>query len=497
MDRRRRKNAILQAIPLPESRAPARPGGEAAPRPAIGARTQWQALFSLSRSIWLPVAAICLAAIGTFFFNEWSVGNISKRAEQVTSLMAMQNSLIEVRGRVVDAETGQRGFLLSGDPRYLEPYEAALKQLPIIGAQLRVQAGTDPGLLAQAQRLETLRGQKLSELRATVMLAQRGQRQDAITLLESGEGKASMDRFRRESQVLYDEFSSRIRELRQRTSYDVQFSRLAFGSLGLLTVVLLIVTVRLLLKDFHRQELAHHHEITERQRLEQVVAERTAELSELTTFLQRVSEQEKAELARELHDEMGGLLTAAKMDLAWLMGRASANEPEVRAKLDMLAADIEDAMSVKRRVTSSLRPALLDHFGLPTALRSYFEDTCKKAGLQCKSTLTEIFEDIPYDVGIALFRVAQESLTNIVRHARATTVDLSFDADELNYRIRISDDGIGIGQDPARTDGPRSHGIAGMRHRVTSLQGEFRIGVNQPRGTLVEVTVPRVRRAYA
>ena len=238
---------------------------------------------------------------------------------------------------------------------------------------------------------------------------------------------------------------------------------------------------------------ARQAQLQERHRLEQVVAERTAELSDLTSHLQSVTEQEKAQLARDLHDELGGLLTAARMDLSWLQGRASAAEPEAQSKLAALAGAIDTAMSLKRRIVESLRPALLDHFGLAMALQSHFETTCEAAGLVCHCSVAADEQPVPQDLAIALFRVAQEALTNVLRHAHAQSVDLEFGSDADGYRMSIADDGIGF--DPARSLGGVSHGIGGMRHRIRNLGGEFTQRANAPRGSRIEVSVPRSRRA--
>jgi signal transduction histidine kinase len=451
----------------------------------------WQGLFMLPRAIWMPIIAMSVVAIGAFYFNEWSVKRLAADAARLTSLMAMQTDLVDLRARIADAETGQRGYLLTRDPRHLEPYEEALALLPVIGARLLAQASGEPGLLPHAQKLESLRAQEMSGLRATALLAQQGERDAVTVVVRTGEGRIVMDVFRDEARSLLLELERRVAELRDNTARNVQLSRIAFAALGMLLLLLLLVVVRLLLKDFWRQEAARQEQIHEQQRLEQLVDKRTIELSELTTYLQTVTEQEKAELARDLHDELGGLLTAAKMDLSWLQGRASGREPEARPRLDALANLIDEAMSLKRRVVENLRPALLDHFGLPTALQAYFEDTCKNAGLDCKAIIPENFEHVPQELAIALFRVGQESLTNIIRHAGARNVEMTFDMDERNYRMRITDDGVGI--DPQKLSGALSHGLIGMRHRIDSLGGKFRICANEPRGTRVEVIVPRGR----
>lgn len=447
----------------------------------------------LPRSIWLPIVAMAAIAIAAFFFNEWSVKSNLAGAEQVAVLTEMQTTLLQIRAVITDAETGARGFLLSQDRQYLEPFESAMAQLAVVGARLRVLVENDPALLARVRRIESLRGQLMAELQAMVMLAERGQEPIAVLEAGKGNGRILMESFRQEVQGLMTELSRRIGNLRAEAASSIQRSRLAAASLGVLTLVLLVLAVRLLVKDFWRQEGRRADLALERLRLEELVRDRTSELSDLSSYLLAVTEQEKAELARNLHDEMGGLLIAAKMDLAWLQGRASAKEPEARARLDMLATGLDDAMDVKRRVVENLRPALLDHFGLPTALKSYFEETCAKAGLQCKTVVPDALEKIPQDLAIALFRVGQEALTNIIRHAQAKNVLLVIEVDDDNYRVRISDDGVGM--DPEKLNGVMSHGLLGMRHRIETLHGKIQIGTNEGQGIKIEVQVPRDRGA--
>src|SRR5688572_24053129 len=120
---------------------------------------------------------------------------------------------------------------------------------------------------------------------------------------------------------------------------------------------------------------------------------RTGALSELCTHLQELVEREKSELARHLHDELGGLLTAAKMDLSWLQSRVS--DPLLQQRLTQLGNVLDEAMDLKRRVVDELRPSLLDHFGLPTALRAHVESACAKAGIPCDVIMADTLEGIP------------------------------------------------------------------------------------------------------
>jgi signal transduction histidine kinase len=216
------------------------------------------------------------------------------------------------------------------------------------------------------------------------------------------------------------------------------------------------------------------------------VEDRARELSALSNHLQALSEREKSELARKLHDELGGLLTAAKMDLSWLQSRLEGKA--IQERLTQLGNVLDEAMDLKRRVVEELRPSLLDHFGLPTALRAYVESTCAKAGLAADIRIEHTCDSMPKDTAIALFRVVQEGLSNIIRHARAKTVKLELDGDSRNCSISLADDGQGF--DAESPQFRWSHGLMGMRQRAEALGGQLQLESKVGRGTSVRVAVP-------
>jgi signal transduction histidine kinase len=214
--------------------------------------------------------------------------------------------------------------------------------------------------------------------------------------------------------------------------------------------------------------------------------ERMRELSALSNHLQALSEQEKSQLARTLHDELGGLLTAAKMDLSWLQSRLEG--AAIQERLAQLGGVLDEAMDLKRRVVEELRPSLLDHFGLPTALRAYVESTGTKAGLATRIAIEHTCESLSKAAAISLFRVVQEGLTNIVRHARAKTVKLELSGDERHCVVTLADDGQGF---DARSPQFRwSHGLMGMRQRVESLGGKLDVDSRVGGGTTLRVEIP-------
>ena len=248
------------------------------------------------------------------------------------------------------------------------------------------------------------------------------------------------------------------------------------------------------------------------QQVDRLVEHRMRELSALATHLQQLAEVEKSQIARTLHDELGGLLTAAKMDLSWLQPRITA--PELQERLTQLGSVLDEAMDLKRRVVDDLRPSLLDHFGLPTALRSHFGAVCSKAGLRADIDIIEDAQSMAKDTAIILFRVLQEGLSNITRHAQAKNVRLTIIAEASCagppqagpretgppqaearqaveprcYEVTLSDDGRGFDTRNPQLD--RSPGFMGMRQRVHALRGSLNIDSTAGRGTILTLKIP-------
>jgi signal transduction histidine kinase len=221
--------------------------------------------------------------------------------------------------------------------------------------------------------------------------------------------------------------------------------------------------------------------------VEAEVGKRTQELSSLSAYLQAHTEREKAALARELHDELGGILTPAKMDLAWLQSRLG-EDPDFRERMGRLGALIDQGIDLKRRVIEKLRPSLLDHLGLSSALQWYVDEACRAVSIEPHLHISKTLERLPPDLEIALYRLVQEAVTNVVRHAKASHLDLTLERTPKGVHMTVSDDGIGIHDlDAAKR---LSHGLAGMSHRVRSIGGTMDVHSLSGKGTRVELFVP-------
>ena len=254
----------------------------------------------------------------------------------------------------------------------------------------------------------------------------------------------------------------------------------------ILNVVLIAVAAALVYRYMHRGAVQTAELRSQKQRLEHEVAERTRELAELSTHLQSVSEREKASLARELHDELGGLLVGARMDISWAEQHLGAQDVEMRQRLNRVQQNLSAGIDLKRRIIEELRPTLLDNVGFIAALRWQIKETCLRAGLRCNEYFPGEEPKLSSDAGIALFRIAQEAFGNIIKLAAAKTVDVTLDIDDDSVVFRITDDGKGISDPSSESD---AHILASMRHRVRALGGTFDVS-GSAKGGVLDVRIP-------
>jgi signal transduction histidine kinase len=212
-----------------------------------------------------------------------------------------------------------------------------------------------------------------------------------------------------------------------------------------------------------------------------------AQLRALVNFLQSHSEREKSTLARELHDAMGGVLTPAKMDVAWLVANLG-EDPVYGERVKRLDALIDEGIDLKRRIIEKLHPSLLDHLGLAVALKWHVEDACRIAGIECRLRVSDRLERLPADTEIALFRVAQESVANTVQHARAHWMEVMLDRTPAGVELAVSDDGVGI-EDLQAARG-QSRGLAAIQQRMRSIGGSLGVLRREGGGTRIAAFLP-------
>src|SRR6266403_847202 len=316
----------------------------------------------------LPPLLLIGFLIGLFFLAAAGQSRLNTANERVHDSQLRQQALSEFIALISDAESGQRGYLLTGESSYLQPYtEAVAKVEAALDRVHEAYGGNDDS--REFQELRILTGKKLGELEDTLALFMRRGTTPAVNVVRTDVGKHTMDEI---SRIVGDMRLAEARELAAATAQwqrDFQVSRWVSAVGVILNISLVLLATHLVYGDMRRRARQAINLRDQKQELEREVDEQPREMTALSTHLQGVSEQEKSALSRELHDELGGLLVAARMDLSWLQQRLPTSDPAIDQRFKRIHDSLSAGVDLKRRVVEELRPTLLDNMGLFTALR--------------------------------------------------------------------------------------------------------------------------------
>jgi PAS domain S-box-containing protein len=593
----------LNPAPAPDRAAALDPAGQPVGSESPLFPRKLQAVFAVS------IAATAIAAAALVVNLSFLRGS----AEQLEHLRNTHDALEGLQSSLLDAETGQRGYLLTGRSEYLEPYLSAKQAYPATLAILDSAAGGDAVLQRSLAQLKVLIGDKMAIIDRTI------ERYGAAgDIVPSSAGKQAMDRIRDAIAGMRSHVAAQIastNQLSERYTLITFIIAILAGAFDLLALVIvrgavadeqrrrnlaedelrdraalmnaitdgtedwifvkdrfgkLLYANRAVGRAFDRdpeqligalpggyvadpeeastihandmrimanasgerieQTITSHGEkktfistktprldtagnvigligiatdITERKKAEEItstanqrlttaVAEQTAQLTELSQHLISVAEEERRLLAAELHDELGALHTVITMDLGSLRKEIETALPDAAVRIDKVLALVDQARQVKRRIIADLRPVLLDDFGLIPALEHYVEPWSKSSGIKVVVDRKDGFPALSPDLALALFRVAQESLTNAAKYSGAREIRISLEHAASEVKLTVADDGIGIA--PEALERSRSHGLTGMRQRVLNFGGRFDVGRPQGGvGTVVCASVPITR----
>ena len=432
----------------------------------------------------LPLAVAATATM--IFINETS---FQQSTEAIATMEKAQQTRTVITGlvrEVLDAETGQRGYLLTGDPRYLEPYQIAVGNIANHLNLLRQTFAHKPELIGEFDLLTRHVSRKMSEMDLSVRMRKEGNDDGWKFVLTSDVGKEEMAAIRNQSDKLSAENIQQTEQALAQVQKALQSSRFRIAAtavIGLLAFYMYLSQNRALLESGQQEQDSLQHE---RNLLETQVRERTSSLAELASHLQNVREDERSHLARELHDELGALLTAAKLDVARLKSRLTDNLPEALDRLEHLTTTLNTGIALKRRIIEDLRPSSLTHLGLVASLEILAREFKERSGLSVVIDLETV--ELGGSAQLTVYRLVQESLTNIAKYADASEVEISLHNFNDVITVDVKDNGKGFKTENIDS---ASHGLAGMRHRVEAAGGKFTVASIQESGTHVGALLPK------
>ena len=226
----------------------------------------------------------------------------------------------------------------------------------------------------------------------------------------------------------------------------------------------------------------------EHEQAEAHIRESREQLRKLSAHIQTVREEERTHIAREIHDDLGQALTALRIDLSWLGRRLPPDQAPLHQKIKSMAKIIDSTMETVHRLSSELRPGILDDLGLAEAIEWQAEEFQNRTGIACEVEIGDEQIHLTKEQSTAIFRIYQETLTNVARHADAKTVAVTLEVHDRNLILMVADDGRGITEE--QISRPDSYGIMGIRERVRALGGEVTFEGAPERGTRVLVSIP-------
>lgn len=229
-------------------------------------------------------------------------------------------------------------------------------------------------------------------------------------------------------------------------------------------------------------------DITERKKTENELKKSREELRSLYDHLQNIREEERSAISREIHDELGQFLTGLKMDLYYLKNVLGDSQTEIIETLENMSHIIEETIRTIQHISAELRPRMLDEFGLVPTIEWYVEEFQKRLSIDCQLFFDPTELKVDNKLSITIFRILQEALTNIARHAQANKVTISLTQKDDKIRLYINDNGIGITTEQISSSD--SLGLIGMRERLSTFNGDIEFLSDKEKGTLVKVVIP-------
>jgi len=430
-----------------------------------------------------------LAALALVGINEAGYRQSTRALADIDEAQQVRGTLNKILQNMLDAETGQRGFLLTGEASYRKPYDEAVKQVDGHLATLRRLYADRPAELTRLAELSKHVLRKVAEMDMSVRLRQDGKDDAWKFVITTDVGQEEMEAIRATAGELVKASNATLGQSQAQVLRSLQLARIGTAIVALAALLAFFLYLRqthVLRSIGERQQESLQRE---RNALEDEVRERTASLAELATHLQDVRETERGFLARELHDELGSLLTAAKLDVARLKSRL-ADAPDAIQRLQHLTELLNSGIALKRRIIEDLRPSSLANLGLVASLEILGREFGERSGLQVEMVLEPVTMDESRQ--LTIYRMVQESLTNIGKYAEASEATIVLKNYDNHVVVEVADNGKGFDTQRVR---PSTHGLAGMRHRVEAARGKLTIWSAPGKGTRLSAMLPIVKPA--
>ena len=437
-------------------------------------------------------ASMILAVISVMFTDAWLV-EIEQQNAQILQVQRNITVLQQLRTSLNLAESVQRGYLLSQRKELVNTFHQAIEDSR---RHIRKIEGlfTDQSVAMRDKQeqgwliaLSAILEAKNVEMNMAISLLQAGKVDEAMQVVRLDEGFLEMTRFMQYSQHLLEQQLQAQDKLVARREQSIAITRIAVIGMALILLLLVILVIRQLVQEMNSRDHLRQQLVRDCAVYEERIRSDSHMMKTLALDYQSDVERARQKLARDLHDELGSILTAIKMDISWAIRRLNDRDPDIVEKLDKTIRHLNQGIQFKRQVVQNLHPSIITTIGLLPALKSLIEDMAERNDWELDLVLPDAQIELPETLGLIAYRVVQETLNNASKYAYATRVSVHM-VEELDYlTLEIEDNGVGADLDKTVAS---THGLSGIRNRIMAIGGRVDITSSPDHGFHLLAIIP-------
>lgn len=440
--------------------------------------------------------ALLTTIVSVFYSDNWIL-SIKHQDVVINSIRSNIVILHDLKTKVYKAESAQRGYLYTNREDYVEPFNNALNEARenvrkietlIVGTSTGdEQIITREWLKIISASLES----KAAEMRVTLNLVKSGMHNEAKQVVNLDDGLVETKKFMDHVDTVIKKQNEALEARIKKRVDTILIARLSIFGGALILIWLVVLVIKQLLVEIAIKSELQQRVQNENLIYEEKLQQQTKLLRSLALDYQSDVERERQKLSRELHDELGSIFTATKMDLAWLIKKMKTVEAEIGTevieKLRKTSSYVDQGIQYQRHIVQELHPAMLKTFGFWAALHSLVTDAAERNQWTLTLNMPDESTQLNETLCLVVYRIVQETLNNANKYAKATKVSVDVVMDEQYIKLEIEDNGLGF--DSGALDG-NTHGLSGMRHRVLAIGGRFEIISSPNAGVLTRALIP-------
>ena len=444
------------------------------------------------RTIAMLFAALVIAFGSVMFSDDWIV-SFNKQAEVIKKVRDNIAVLHQLKADLFEAESSQRGYIITKRKEYVAPFNAALNQARYnvkLSEALVIDTSTEENQTIELAWLKAISASveaKSAEMLLTIKLIEQNKADEANEVINVDVGRLEMQKFVTETDKLIKQQTADVDAMIKKRQNTVNLARASNIVSALILIFLVVMVIKQLLNELLVKSKLQQQVINENANYEIKLQQQTKLLRSMALDYQADVERERQKLSRELHDELGSIFTATKMDLAWCMKKLADIAPDIVAKLTKTTGYVNQGIQYQRHIVQELHPSMISTFGFWPALTALVNDAAERNKWRLNLNLPDETTTLNETISLVTYRIVQESLNNANKYAKASAVNVDVMLDENYIKLEISDNGIGV--DMHSLNG-LTHGLSGMRHRVLAIGGHFEMISKPSEGVLIRALIP-------